>query len=100
MEKTYTHTIIPSALYVAIFFSILMLSSSIKAFGNDNHIPSSSRFNLDSDLRDKSNTGWKLNKSIREKKKSRTNRWVLDEEIRRKDATEGFNYNPTNVEKD
>lgn len=63
--------------------------------------PSGGRFNLNHELRGKSNKGWKLNQSVRQKKQSKRTgkRWSINEDIRRNDTNSGFNYEQTDVSK-
>lgn len=100
MEKSCTYSTISTTICLGIILSLLILTPTVKAYGNDSYITSSSRYNLNSDLRNKSNTGWKVDKSVRERKKNSSKRWNLNEGIRRKDVNSGFNHNPTNVGKD
>ena len=68
--------------------------------GEPENYKGNNRYSLDRSLRTKSNTGWKVDKSVRQKKKTSQKRWSIDESVRRNDTNSGFNYNPTDVSRD
>lgn len=68
--------------------------------GEPEYYRGNNRYGIDRSVRTKSNTGWKVDKSVRQKKKTSQKKWSVDESVRRNDTNSGFNYNPTDVSRD